>query len=65
MLICRFTILLWVTTRTGLHAPMLRKHISCLILQCCICLKHTVLAPVSVKTPLLNTQCPWIQLSHA
>ena len=41
----------WVTTKIGLHALVLEKHISFFhTLQCCstvfpLCLKHSVLAP--------------------
>ena len=60
MLILRFIIVFLVSTRTGLRASMLRKQVSHTVFPCC--LKHSVLAPVSLP----NTQCPLIgRLIHA
>ena len=71
MLIFRLILLFWVSTRIGLHVLELKKHTSCLKRSsaaglCSLCLKPSVLAPVSLKSPLLNTQSAlFCQLSHA
>lgn len=57
MHIFRFVILLWVTTPMRLHASLLEKHIHiphtvhAAALYYPFCLKHCVLAPVSLKHP--------------
>ena len=65
----RFLILFWVTTKTGLHTLMLNRLISFLKFShlSLLCLKRSVLAPVSLMPPPpLNTQPALIgQLTHA
>ena len=67
MLIFRFIILFCVTTTTVLHALMLKNTY---VFSYCpvspLCLKGSVLAPVSLSAPIRNTQSVLIgQLAHA
>ena len=60
MPIFRFIIVFWVPTRIGLHVLMLKKHTFSHRVQCCstvlyekkraLFLKHSVYAPVSLRT---------------
>ena len=72
MLIFRFIILFRVTTRIDIHALMLEKHISCIILSSAaalyspLCLKQCVFAPGLFKARLQNIQSALIgQPTHS
>ena len=61
MLIVRFKILFWAHTIIGLHSLMWRTHRFSHIVLCCrslspLCLKHCVLASVSLRPSLPEYQ---------
>lgn len=61
MLIVRFIILSWATTRVGLHVLTLKKmHPFSHMVRCSetvFCLKHYVFAPVALRTSKTTSKC--------
>ena len=66
MLIFRFIISFWVTSRIFLQAMILSFLVQCFNSEFPLCLNRSVLAPFSLRHTPLNTQSALIgQLAHA